>query len=228
MTSISQPVLPPQAPSNASLSAAGPAGKTSYANATKKNASPSASGSSPPSVTVSGSQHGKLDTSLQMNGKAITPAVPAAGIPTTVNGTTPTSSSSGIDHTRKPSVTISAAGASGYMPNGGPVAGKPKGGNNIQFGSVPEGSPPAANTTPAPNQSTDSLAVNSPANPRLTSPQKSPSPIPQPPPSGGRPPSSLHGNSNSMSFGSFGGADATVSSSSTNLPGNTKTNTINR
>ncbi|KAK4694157.1 translation initiation factor 4G, partial [Lecanoromycetidae sp. Uapishka_2] len=218
MTSISQPVLPPQAPNNAASSqAAGSAGRTSYASATKKTISPSsASGSSTPSAAASSSQNGKQDVNSAVNGKAIQPAVPAAGTPTITNGNTPTSSTSGLgDHTRKPSVTISAAGASGYMPNGGPVAGKPKGGNNIQFGSVAEGSPAAANATPAPNQSTNSLAVNGPANPRVTSPSTSPSPIPQPPPSGGRPPSSLHGNSNSMSFGSFGGAEANMRPSGT-------------
>lgn len=94
------------------------------------------------------------------------------------------------------------------------MAGKPIGGGNIQFGSHPAEAPSAAPTAKSqPNQSTNSLAVNSPSNPRVTSPQTSPSPIPQPPASGGgRPPSSLHGNSSSPSFGNFGGAEANVSS----------------
>ncbi|KAF6233781.1 hypothetical protein HO173_007993 [Letharia columbiana] len=235
MTSISQPVLPPQAPSNASQvapahspsasasgrappQAAGTASatvKTSYASATKKTFSPSsASGTSAPTAPAVQipAQHGKPDTSSPVNGRvAIPPAVPTVGAPTIVNGNTPTSSNSGVgDHSRKPSVTISAAGASGYMPNGGPVAGKPTGGSNIQFGSHPaDASAAAQNATPHPNQSTNSLAVNTPSNPRVTSPQTSPSPIPQPPASGGgRPPSSLHGNSTSLSFGNFGGTEA--------------------
>lgn len=240
MTSISQPVLPPQAPSNASQvapahspsasasasgrappQAAGTASatvKTSYASATKKTFSPSsASGTSAPTAPAVQipAQHGKPDTSSPVNGRvAIPPAVPTVGAPTIVNGNTPTSSNSGVgDHSRKPSVTISAAGASGYMPNGGPVAGKPTGGSNIQFGSHPaDASAAAQNATPHPNQSTNSLAVNTPSNPRVTSPQTSPSPIPQPPASGGgRPPSSLHGNSTSLSFGNFGGTEASVS-----------------
>ncbi len=243
MTSISQPVLPPQAPNTASQAiapahspsasasgraapqAAGTASataKTSYASATKKtSAPPSASGSSTASAGVSGSQHGKPDVTSPVNGKVtIPPAVPALNTSTIVNGNTPTSSTSGPgEHSRKPSVTISAAGTSGYMPNGGPVAGKPKGGSNIQFGALPEGSPQAANATPQPNQSTNSLAVNTPSNPRVTSPQTSPSPIPQPASSGGgRPPSSLHGNSNSVSFGNFNGPEGSVSLSEPLFP----------
>ncbi len=98
------------------------------------------------------------------------------------------------------------------MLNGGPVAGKPKGGRDIQFGALLEGSPQATNATPQSNPSTNSLAVKTPSNPRVTSPQTSPSPIPQPAASGGgRPPSSLHGNSNSVSFGNFSGIEGNVS-----------------
>lgn len=238
MTSISQPVLPPQASNNApqaapahspSASASGRAppqtagtasatAKNSYASATKKTFSPpSASGTSTPAAPAVQipAQHGKPDTSSPVNGRvAIPPAVPTVGASAIVNGNTPTSSNSGVgDHSRKPSVTISAAGASGYMPNGGPAAGKPIGGSNIQFGSHPaDASSAAQNPTPQSHQSTNSLAVNTPSNPRVTSPQTSPSPIPQPPASGGgRPPSSLHGNSSSLSFGNFGGAEANVS-----------------
>ena len=237
MTSISQPVLPPQAPSNASqvapahspsASASGRAppqaagtasatAKTSYASATKKTfPPPSASGTPIPSTQAIPvpAQYGKPDTSSPVNGRvAIPPAVPTVSPSAIVNGNTPTSSNSGVgDHSRKPSVTISAAGASGYMPNGGPVAGKPISGSNIQFGfgSHPaDASTAAQNATPQLNQATNSLAVNTPLNPRVTSPQTSPSPIPQPPASGGgRPPSSLHGNS--PNFGSFGGAESNV------------------
>ncbi len=238
MTSISQPVLPPQAPSNSSQTIAqahqpsssisgkttpqavgtAPATARSYASATKKSFSPtSASGTSNPPVAVGGPgsiAHGKTDSISSVNGKGpILPAVPAVGTPTIINGNTAASSSSGVgDHSRKPSVTISAAGASGYIPNGGPVIGKPSGGNPIQFGSLNVGGSPAmANSIPAPNQSSNSLAVNTPTNPRITSPSTSPSPIPQPPASGGRPPSSLQGQSNGLNFGGFGGEEANVS-----------------
>ncbi|KAL9004761.1 MAG: hypothetical protein Q9188_002445 [Gyalolechia gomerana] len=230
MTSISQPVLPPQASNNASKSVAQPqsssaslSGRTppqaagtapppvrSYANATKKQSPPasatnsSAGGAVPP-------QHGKSDL---LNGKGtIPPAVPAVGgTSTTVNGNTSTNSSSGpVDHGRKASITITPAGTSGYLPNGGQVGGKPTGGKDIQFGTFnKDGSPALANAVPQPSQSTNNLAVN-PQNPRVTSPAASPSPIPQPPASGGRPPSTFQGQTNGMSFGSMlAGDDANL------------------
>lgn len=235
MTSISPPVLPPQASSNASQSAAqahpqsgstsgktppqaagtAPATARSYASVSKKQFSPTASNIASSPVAVGGSgtsqQHGRLDS---VNGKGvIPPAVPSVGTPTIINGNIAISPTSGPnDHSRKSSVTISAAGASGYMPNGGPVAGKQAGGSNIQFGSiVAGGSPSMANSTPQSNASSNSLAVHTPSNPRITSPQTSPSPIPQPPASGGRPPSSLQGQGNALSFGSLGGDDTNVS-----------------
>ena len=237
MTSISPPVLPPQAPSNPSQTiaqahqssgsisgkttpqAVGPAPATarSYASATKKPfSSTSASGTSNSPVVgaFASAQHGKTESISSVNGKGpIPPAVPAVGAPTIVNGNTAASSNSGLgDHSRKPSVTISAAGASGYIPNGGPAVGKPSGGSAIQFGSLPAGGSPAtANATPLQNQPSNSLAVNTPTNPRITSPSTSPSPIPQPPASGGRPPSSLQGQSNGLNFGGFGGDETNVS-----------------
>ncbi|KAI9683090.1 MAG: hypothetical protein M1829_005881 [Trizodia sp. TS-e1964] len=111
-------------------------------------------------------------------------------------------SSAPADHGRKPSVTISAAGASGYIPNGGPVV-PPSRPNSLQFGSInlagssPENLPQSA-------QPAASLPVAALANPRLTSPQNSPSPIPQPAASGGRPPSGLQAQGSSLSFGSLG------------------------
>lgn len=234
MTSISQPVLPSQASSNASQTAAqahpqsgptsgktppqvagtAPAAARSYASVSKKQYSPTASNISSSPVAVGGSgasQHGRLDS---LNNKGvIPPAVPSVGPPTIINGNTTISPISGPnDHSRKSSVTISAAGASGYMPNGGPVAGKQAGGSNIQFGSIVAGGSPAmANSTPQLNPSSNSLAVHTPSNPRITSPQTSPSPIPQPPASGGRPPSSLQGQGNALSFGSLGGEETNVS-----------------
>lgn len=227
MTSISQqPVLPPQAPTNvtqtanqahspsASISGTAsplgpalvPATARSYANATKKSFPPStASGVTTPPGPVGG-QHGKSDSVPPVNGKSAIPppAVPAAGTaPAIVNGN---ETSTNSDHSRKPSVTISAAGATGYMPNGGPVVGKPNGGNGIQFGLInASGSPAVTHSVPQSAQNvSSSLAVAAPTNPRITSPQTSPSPIPQPAASGGRPPSSLHGQGNGLSFGSLG------------------------
>ena len=239
MTSISQPaVLPPQASGNAShaiaqahatsTSASGktspqaavpaPATARSYANATKKPfSSSSASSNTAPSVAgaiAAPIQHGKSDSISPINGKtSVPPAIPAFGGPAIANGNSAANNPAGVsDHSRHPSLTISAAGTSGYMINGGPVGGKPTGGNGIQFGSINAGaSPVAPQNTPQLNQSANSLAVNTPSNPRISSPQTSPSPIPQPPASGGRPPSSLQSQGNGLSFGSLGGEDANVS-----------------
>ncbi|KAL8935107.1 MAG: hypothetical protein Q9216_005583 [Gyalolechia sp. 2 TL-2023] len=222
MTSISQPVLPPQPSNNASQSVAQPqsssaslSGRTppqaagtappparSYASATKKQSPPASTTNNSAGGPIP-SQHGKSDS---LNGKGtITPAVPAVGgSSTAVNGNTSTNPSSGlVDHGRKASITITPAGASGYLPNGGQVGGKPTGGKDIQFGTFnKDGSPALANAVPQLPQSTNSLAVN-PQNPRVTSPAASPSPIPQPPASGGRPPSIFQGQTNGMSFGSM-------------------------
>lgn len=121
------------------------------------------------------------------------------------NGT----SNNNVDHGRKPSVVISASGASGSIPNGGPVGqnGRPP----IHFG--------AMNSSPLPTHSVpySSQTANLPtpaSNPRVISPAHSPSPIPQPQAaSGGRPPSSLQNQSNGMTFGSLGGEDSSVSES---------------
>ncbi|MCJ1281298.1 hypothetical protein MMC26_000616 [Xylographa opegraphella] len=223
MTSIShQPVLPPQVPSSVpqtvaqakssspstggttSPQAAVPGAVTgrSYATATKKTA-PNSSVGTP---STGAAPNGKSDSMTSMNGKiAIPPAVPTLGSPAIVNGNnTANNSSSQGDHIRKPSVTISAQGASGQMPNGGPTAGKPVAGNNIQFGSMNNApSPVIIHSAPQPVHSSNSLAVQTPSNPRITSPANSPSPIPQPPASGGRPPSSLQAQGNGPVFGSL-------------------------
>ncbi|CAI7588725.1 unnamed protein product [Penicillium manginii] len=132
------------------------------------------------------------------------PQQPASGV-TIVNGapTAPaaaTTASQG-DHSRKPSVTITSAGTSGYMPNGG-SASRPQ---SLQFGFAnPQSSPNMGNPAVlANNQSQSGLGAPS-ANPRVTSPQTSPSPIPQPASSGGRPPSTYQGQGNVPNFGSFG------------------------
>ena len=224
MTSISpQPVLPPQVPSSVPQTVAqvqssspltggttspqaavpGAASGRSYANATKK---PSTN-SSVVAQVAGGIANGRSDSVSSMNGRTtISPAVPTLGPPAIVNGNNAVNNSSSHgDHSRKPSVTISAQGTSGQMPNGGPAAGKPVGGNNIQFGSMNSGpSPVIAHSAPHPMRSSSSLAVQAPSNPRITSPANSPSPIPQPPASGGRPPSSLQGQGNTPIFGSLG------------------------
>ncbi|KAL8898388.1 MAG: hypothetical protein Q9192_002112 [Flavoplaca navasiana] len=241
MTSISQPVLPPQASNNASQSAAqsqsnptSQSGRTppqaagtappparSYASATKKNSSPTPATnlSTPSSAGGAGpAQHGKAESTSTVNGKGpITPAVPAVGgAPAIVNGkTSATPPSVPADHGRKASITITPAGTSGYLPNGDQVGAKPAGGNAIKWGTLnADGSPAMANAVPQPSQSTNALAVNPPTNPRVTSPAASPSPIPQPPASGGRPPSAFQGQPNGMSFGSMPtGDDPNVSTS---------------
>ncbi|KAK7714421.1 hypothetical protein SLS57_007147 [Botryosphaeria dothidea] len=164
--------------------AAQPAAKSYASAATKKSASPPAIASSTPQVAVGSAQHGKTGS---VNGKSqIQPAVPAVGAPPIANGAPA--------HGRKPSsMTISAAGTSGPMANGS--SNRP----NISFGSLNAGGSPAiANSVPQAPQTTT-------PNPRITSPATSPSPIPQPPASGGRPPASLQGQGNGLSFGSMGG-----------------------
>ena len=239
MTSVQQPVQPPQVPSNLSQSAvqaqqppalssgtassqAGGQASASrtYASATRKPFSPSSAsspGNSLPPVaggSFAPGHHGKSDSISPMNGKvAIPPAIPSLGSSAHVNGNNSVSLPMGQnDHSRKPSVTISAAGTSGYMPNGSQAGGKP-GGNGIQFGSIPinaNASPVSSHSVPQLNQPPNSLGVSSMSNPRITSPQTSPSPIPQPPASGGKPPSSLQGQGNGLSFGSLGGEDPSV------------------
>ncbi|KAI4253702.1 MAG: hypothetical protein LQ352_003539 [Teloschistes flavicans] len=230
MTSISQPALPPQGPNNASQTvapahpnsasldertppqAAGTAAPPtrSYASATKKQSSPTSATNSAISPASAGSggtiPHGKVDSVSAINGKAaITPAIPTVGgAPPIINGKTASNPSTGpADHGRKPSVTITSTGTSGYLPNGGIAGTKPTSGKDIQFGTFnPDGSPALTNAVLQPSQS-NNLSVNSLQNPRVTSPATSPSPIPQPPASGGRPPSSFQAQTNSVNFGSL-------------------------
>lgn len=99
-------------------------------------------------------------------------------------------------HDRKSSVVISASGTSGNYPNGGPVqngASRPA----ISFGSMNSGAETQANA-PFQQQNASLPAPD----PRVTSPAHSPSPIPQPPASGGRPPS-ISGQNNGLAFGSL-------------------------
>ncbi|KAI9704529.1 MAG: hypothetical protein M1820_005603 [Bogoriella megaspora] len=194
----------------------------SYANATKKTSSPPLIASSTPNppVAVGGTgqiQHGYANSISPVNGKpAFEPAVPAVSRPPSivssgniVNGAHEKFQPS--DHGRKPSVTISAAGTSGQLPNGGPV-GQANANSRppIAFGSMnPQSSPAPAHSTPFHHQNAN---LGTPlSNPRITSPAHSPSPIPQPPASGGRPPSGLQGQGNGLSFGEFvTGPDGTI------------------
>ena len=219
MTSISQKAgLQPQGTSNTIQAAsqthspsASISGKTSPlatgsapaparpANATKKSFSAVASDASNNApVTVGGttqSQHGKAASLSTVNGKPLTqqPAVPSVGGVNIVNGNTMPAPATQGDHSRKPSFTISAAGATGHVPNGSTSSAR------IQFGS--QGSP-AAGKPASLAQPQASLDVAQSMNPRTTSPQGSPSPIPQPVLSGGRPPSTLQGQAG-PNFGGF-------------------------
>lgn len=133
-----------------------------------------------------------------MNGRAsIPPAVPAVSAPAIAHSSSAINGGS-TDHSRKSSVTISANGPAGYVPNGGPVGGS-RGG--IQFGSVMD-SPAATHSIPQISQPASAPIPIPGNNPRVISPANSPSPIPQPAASGGRPPSGIQqGN---MTFGSLG------------------------
>ncbi|RYP03909.1 hypothetical protein DL764_004825 [Monosporascus ibericus] len=191
----------PQKPtSQATTSSANPPAPSyaSAAGAAKKQSSAPvvATGSSQPVVaagsSVSTPNHAKSSSISPMNGRPnIMPAVPAVA-----HGT---SSANGHSdpHNRTPSVTITN-GPSTYSNSG---AGASK--NGIQFGfnespAVPPSVPqPVTAAIPIPGAG---------SNPRATSPANSPSPIPRPSASGGRPPSSTQ-QGGSMTFGSFTGAE---------------------
>jgi translation initiation factor 4G len=204
MTSVSQQTQPTSQASNSSSASQS---TPSYASTAKKAVSspPIATGSSSsPAVAVGGSapvqQHGKSSSISPVNGRSsIPPAVPAVSAPAIAHGSSVNGGSN--NHNRKASVTI-ANGPNSYGANGGPVGGS-KGG--IQFGSITD-SPAASHSTPQIAQSTGSAPIAIPGNnPRVASPAQSPSPIPQPAASGGRPPSGLTQQGNSVTFGSLGG-----------------------
>jgi translation initiation factor 4G len=162
----------------------------SYASATKTaTTTPSPAGVSAPT------QNAKLPTESPVNGaNSMAQGAPQAA-PTVPNGT-PTHT----EHGRKPSVVINASGASGYTPNGGPV-GQSGSRPPISFGSMTSSGSPLPPAS-VPYQSQTSSLPAPPRDPRVISPAHSPSPIPQPPASGGRPPTSgLQGQSNGMLFG---------------------------
>jgi len=197
---------PPQASSSTSASQS----TLSYASTAKKAVSSPAiatsSSTTSPAVAVGGSapaqQHGKSSSISPMNGRAsIPPAVPVAiSAPAIAHGSSAPNGAS--EHSRTSSVVISANGTSGYIPNGGPVGGQR---SDIKFGF--QESPAASHSTPQVSQSNTSAPIPIPgSNPRVTSPAQSPSPIPQPTASGGRPPSSLvPGSNGQFQIGSFEG-----------------------
>jgi translation initiation factor 4G len=196
-------------PASSTPLAATQAPTKSYANATKKSATDSTAAP----VTVGGSaQHGQSSSVSTVNGKPMQPQSQqsaSSGV-TIVNGA-PTAPAASSDHSRKPSVTITSSGTSGYIPNGGGPASRP---NSLQFGFQQSSPSMGAPAVPASNQAQAGLGAPS-ANPRVTSPQTSPSPIPQPASSGGRPPPSTYqAQGNVPNFGSFGeSGDANVSNS---------------
>ncbi|KAK4547614.1 hypothetical protein LTR36_000571 [Oleoguttula mirabilis] len=162
----------------------------SYANATK-TASPA-----PPTPAGASAQNAK-STDTPVNGANAT----AHG------GSQPNGASAHADHAKKPSVVINASGASGQIPNGGPVGqnGRPP----INFGSMGASGSPVPQPS-APYQSQTSSLPAPRADPRVISPAHSPSPIPQPQASGGRPPAGLQNQGNGMTFGSMGGEHDSV------------------
>lgn len=199
MTSTTNQQTPTPAPNAAIASTPSYA---SAAGAQKKQSTPLvATGSNAPVVATGSTQHAKSNSVSPVNGRnSIMPAVPAVAHGTSnVNGNPD-------NHARKPSVTMSANGPNSYSANGG--AAQPK----IQFGwnspAVSHSTPQAAsNPIPIPGGGRD---------PRVASPQHSPSPIPQPSASGGRPPSSAQPG-NTVTFGSFGGNSGEVTSFSPTL-----------
>lgn len=179
------------AASNAKTSPQANNAAKSYANATKKS-----NESEPASA-----HHGKSPSTATntVNGKSSMQDSQPSAV-TIVNGATPAHA----DHSRKQSVTISSAGTTGFIPNGGAAGNANR--NSIQFGSVDQNSPAMGSPAVPVSQPQGNLGVAPPTNPRITSPSTSPSPIPQPASSGGRPPSTYQNQGNAPNFGSFGDA----------------------
>lgn len=185
--------------------------KPSYAKATKPSAPIEPTIARTPLNTTGAQapvQHGKVDNHRPAASMSNQPS--AGGIPQTGHGDFSRTDS----HGRKPSVVISASGASGQLSNGGPV-GQNNARPNINFGSMlnNQASPAIANSTPQGQHGSGLQPQNGVNNPRITSPAHSPSPIPQPPTSGGKPPAGLQGQGNGLVFGSSGmdNGDANVS-----------------
>ncbi|KAH8674018.1 hypothetical protein BX600DRAFT_509227 [Xylariales sp. PMI_506] len=176
---------------NASSAASTP----SYASAAGAQKKPSstplvATGSSAPVVATGSSQHAKSNSVSPVNGRnPIMPAVPTV-VSSNLNGASD-------NHSRKPSVTMSASGPNSYSATANGGASGPK----IQFGFQP--SPAVSHSTPQ-GASAPIAIPGSGSSVRVPSPQHSPSPIPQPSVSGGRPSSGAQ-QGNTVTFGSFSG-----------------------
>ncbi|ETR98443.1 hypothetical protein M419DRAFT_88939 [Trichoderma reesei RUT C-30] len=178
----------PTAPSYASAAGAPKKPAQAPVVASGSNA-PLVVGSSAPTASA---QNAKAASSPSpVNGKQpVPPAVPTVAR-SSFNG-------SGPDHFRKGSVTMAANGPSGFVPNGGSIAGAKSG---IQFG---YDSPAMGHSTPHVGHSAPIPVPDANNHHRVPSPAHSPAPIPQPSASGGRPPSSLQQPTNQMTFGSLG------------------------
>lgn len=190
----------PQGP----ISVAPAVGRSSYAAATKSFIPSNASGSSNMATAIEGampSQPSSGEAIPSVNGNIPTiAALPSLEASAGVNGDNNLSASTAPDHNRKASFTVTPS-----VINGGPLGGQTNKTINIQFGSANVGGSPAPGASPAlTNSSPGNLGVAGSMNPRIISPQASPSPIPQPAASGGRPPSSLQNQGNSMVFGQSG------------------------
>ncbi|KAM0274434.1 hypothetical protein ACHAQH_007842 [Verticillium albo-atrum] len=183
-------------------SAASAPSYASAAGASKKPASTPliATGSNPsPPVVVGGSSahHAKSSGPSPVNGRPpITPAVPAPAVAHGSNNNSNNMNGAG-EHSRKSSITISANGPNSYAANGGAVGGSKSG---IQFGF--KDSPAIAHSSPQMSAAPIPIPGGN-HSARVPSPAHSPSPIPQPSASGGRPPSGIAQQGN-MTFGSLG------------------------
>jgi len=147
---------------------------------------------------VPAAQHAKSSSASPMNGSKppIMPAVPATVAAPVVHGSSNINGGM-ADHARKDSLNTNK-GALSFAANGGPVGGpRPQ---IPQFGF--NESPAIAHSTP---QQTTSAPIPIPGGQRVPSPAHSPSPIPQPSATGGRPPSTIPQDGANMKFGSLGG-----------------------
>jgi translation initiation factor 4G len=191
----------PQGP----ISTAPAVGRSSYASATKSSIPPNAFGSSNMATAIEGampSQNGNGEASPPVNGNIPTIAtIPSFEASAGMNGSSALSANTDSDHNRKPSFTVTPSGV-----NGAPPGGQLNKATNIVFGSyMGAGGSPAPGASPAmESTSPANLGVSGPMNPRTISPQASPSPVPRPGISGGRPPSSLQNQGNSLVFGQSG------------------------
>lgn len=197
MTSVAHQSQPSSQANNASSSTT--QATVSYASATKKSVTtPSVatgSGHSSAALAISGNepvqQNGKPIASPVNGRSSVAPAVPSFS-----------SNNNNNDNARQGSMTITPS-----LATGGPVGGQKVG---IQFGSLPLNSPAASHSSLQPSQASAPIAIPGGNARDIISPANSPSPIPQPITSGGRPPTEPV-SSNGIAFGSLPGGDGDVS-----------------